>query len=173
MTLYHHTSTINEDGAERHVFAPASAALELTGYERRIIAGQLAQKLAEFHEKVTGPRDRIGSDLTHNTLDAARGFWQTLIDIDPTVADKFKATYGTPSSWTYGPVVDSQGWLCAGIYHERVLDEGREPVSPSRYVTPSLRGADWAQGTERDRRLDEARKLRRQADLLDPAEAPF
>jgi hypothetical protein len=157
---------------ERYVFAPAANAVELTEHQRRNhIASALRDKLAAFHERVTGPRQRVACDLTHNTVDAARSVYQTLATVSPEAAAEFKATYGAPSSWTYGPVVDPQGWLCRGLYHERVLDDEGVPVSPSAYRSPALHQPAFE--TERQRLLRKATDLRRQADLIDPAGSEF
>jgi hypothetical protein len=163
-TLYH----LTPDGDAFRI-TPAEGALQLGAYERRILAGLLLRQLAEYHEKVTGPRDRIGSDLTHNTVGAASCTWQTLASIDRDAAEKFQATYGLPSRWVLGPVVDPRGFLTQGIYHELV----DPPVSPPAYVTPSLRNstAEWVHVTERQKRLRDAEQLRRRIALLDPEEA--
>jgi hypothetical protein len=165
-TLYHVT-----DGPDGFHIRPAEGALQLGAYERRLLTSLLLRQLTEHHQHVTGPRDRIGSDLTRNAVSAASGIWQTLVSINREAAENFQASYGLPSRWVLGPVVDPQGYLTQGIYHERV-----EPLqSPPAYVAPSLARstAEWVHVTEHEKRLRDAAQLRRKADLLDPEEATF
>lgn len=146
---------------ESILLTPAEGAIVPTAYDRRILVSALLRQLTELHEKVTGPRDRIGADLTHNARDAAAGIFGTLHRLDPEAAAKFAKDHGgTPYAWSFGPVVDSEGYDTEGLYRKR-----RQPAtSPPAYSNRYRVGKPI---TERDRILDqEAPKLLRHLRLI-------